>query len=50
MGGAEFNSASDLEQNFFLVAKQNNERLAKSALFSDMLHLEGKRQNIVQPR
>jgi len=50
MGGAEFNSASDLEQNFFLVAKQNNERLSKSALFSDMLHLEGKRQNIIQPR
>jgi hypothetical protein len=49
-GGAEFVYAADLEKNFFTVAQANNERLAKMGIFSDMLHLEGLRQNINQPR
>lgn len=50
MGGAEFKAAADLEKNFFLVAQQQNARLSKLGIFSDMLHSEGKRQNQTQPR
>jgi hypothetical protein len=50
MGGEEFLASKDLENNFFLVAQQNNARLAKLGIFSDMLHSEGKRQDLTQPR
>lgn len=50
MGGFEFAQTKDLEKNFFLQAQENNVRLAKMGIFSDMLHLEGNRQNINQPR
>jgi len=50
MGGAEFASTQDLEKKFFAMAMQTNQRLSKLGLFSDMVHLEGKRQDINQPR
>lgn len=49
-GGAEFASTQDLEKNFFAVAMEQNKRLSKMGIFSDMLHLEGKRQDIAVPR
>jgi hypothetical protein len=49
-GGAEFVAAQALDKNFFTVAAETNTRLAKMGLFADMLHLEGERQNIAQPR
>jgi hypothetical protein len=50
MGGAEFLQAQDLEKNFFAVCLASNKRLVKMGLFSDIAHLEGNRQNLVQPR
>lgn len=50
MGGSEFSATKDLEQNFFSLAVSTNKRLAKMGLFSDTLHLEGKRQDENQPR
>jgi hypothetical protein len=50
MGGSEFAATKDLEKNFFMSAMATNKRLAKMGIFSDMLHLEGKRQDIEQPR
>ena len=49
-GGIEFMSTKDLEKNFFTAAMANNQRLAKMGIFSDMLHSEGKRQDVNQPR
>ena len=50
MGGEDWQGSQDLERNFFTVALQTNTRLSKMGLFSDMLHLEGKRQDSNQPR
>jgi hypothetical protein len=50
MGGAEFTATQDLEKNFFTSALATNKRLAKMGVFADMLHLEGNRQDIDQPR
>jgi hypothetical protein len=50
MGGSEFTQARELEKNFFAVAMQNNKRLSNMGIFSNMLHLEGRRQDINQPR
>jgi len=50
MGGEEFASTKDLEKNFFKFAMDTNKRLAAMGLFRDMLGLEGRRQNINQPR
>lgn len=49
-GGAEFAQTQDLEKNFFALAVATNKRLSKMGLFADMIHMEGKRQNIAQPR
>lgn len=49
-GGAEFAQTKDLENNFFQFAAEMNKRLYKMGLFSDMVHLEGKRQDITLPR
>jgi hypothetical protein len=49
-GGAEFMQTKDLEKNFFGFAMETNKRLSKMGLFADIAHLEGKRQNINQPR
>ncbi len=49
-GGEEFSSTKDLEKDFFTAAAETNKRLAKLALFRDLLGLEGKRQGIYQPR
>lgn len=49
-GGAEFAATIDLERNFFTVAAQTNRRLMDMALFRDMAGLEGRRQDIAQPR
>src|SRR6266851_2395151 len=49
-GGEEFSSTKDLERNFFLFAAETNKRLAKLGLFRDLLGLEGRRQDIQQPR
>lgn len=50
MGGSEFASTKDLEKEFFMAAIEQNKRLSKLGLFSDVLHAGGKRQNIYQPR
>jgi hypothetical protein len=50
MGGEEFSSTKDLEKNFFQFAMETNKRLAAMGLFRDMLGLEGRRQDINQPR
>jgi len=49
-GGAEFAQTQDLEKNFFALAVATNKRLSKMGLFADMVHAEGKRQNVNQPR
>lgn len=49
-GGQEFKDSQSLDQNFFATAMATNKRLAKLALFRDMLGLEGRRQDIVEPR
>lgn len=49
-GGTEFTDTKDLEMNFFKFAAETNKRLAAMGLFRDMLGLEGRRQNIHQPR
>lgn len=49
-GGQEFMQTKDLEKNFFGFALATNKRLSKCGLFADMVHLEGKRQDRVQPR
>ncbi len=50
MGGAEFFDTQGLEKNFWAFAMETNKRLSKMGLFADIAHLEGKRQNIAQPR
>lgn len=50
MGGEEFAATKDLERNFFQYAIETNKRLAKMGLFPDLLKLEGKKQDIAQPR
>ncbi len=50
MGGVEFSDTKDLEKNFFSFAAETNKRLAAMGLFRDMLGLEGRRQDINQPR
>jgi hypothetical protein len=49
-GGADFASTKGLEMNFFNFALAQNKRLSKMGLFSDMVHSEGKRQDLNQPR
>ena len=50
MGGAEFAGTQDLEKKFFLSAQDENKRLRSLGLYSDVLHQEGRRQVINQPR
>ena len=50
MGGAEFQQTQELEKKFFQYALATNARLSKCGLFADIIHLEGKRQRINQPR
>src|SRR6266436_3465994 len=50
MGGTEFSDTKVLEKNFFQFAMETNKRLAAMGLFRDMLGLEGRRQDINQPR
>ena len=50
MGGAEWKATLELEKKFFSAAKDNNKRLTNLALFSDLIHDEGKREQIAQPR
>jgi hypothetical protein len=50
MGGAEFTDTQGLEKNFWEFAMATNKRLSKLGLFADIAHLEGKRQDVNQPR
>jgi hypothetical protein len=50
MGGTDFTDTKPLEQNFYGYAVETNKRLSKMGLFADTVHLEGKRQDIAQPR
>jgi hypothetical protein len=50
MGGEDFFSTQSLEQDFFRAAVQQNKRLFRSGLFSDLVHREGKREDLNQPR
>lgn len=50
MGGVEFSSTKDLEDKFLAFAVQTNRRLLRTGLFVDILHMEGTREDISQPR
>ncbi len=50
MGGVEFSATQELEKKFFLAAQDQNKRLRSLGLYSDVLHQEGRRQVIKQPR
>jgi len=50
MAGAEFAETRDLDKDFFMAVMATNKRLAKMGLFMDMLKIEGKREDINQPR
>jgi hypothetical protein len=50
MGGAEFASTKDLENNFMAAAVQTNKRLADLGLYRDVAGQVGQKQNIAQPR
>jgi hypothetical protein len=50
MGGAEFAATKDLEANFYALAMATNKRLAKMGLFRDVLGMEGRKQDVAQPR
>jgi len=50
LGGVEFTATQDLEKKFFLSAQDQNKRLRSLGLYSDVLHSEGRRQLIAQPR
>jgi len=49
-GGAEFNDSQPLDQNFFAFAGETNKRLERLAIYRDFMGLEGRRQDIEQPR
>lgn len=50
MGGSEFASTKDLENNFMAAAIQTNKRLTDMGLYRDVAGQVGQKQNIVQPR
>jgi len=50
MGGVEFSATQELEKKFFLAAQDQNKRLRSLGLYSDVLHQEGRRQVVNQPR
>lgn len=50
MGGSEFFSTKDLEKNFFKAAIDTNKRLKDMGLFRDSIGMEGRRQDIAEPR
>jgi hypothetical protein len=50
LGGAEFGATGDLEKKFFIAAQDQNKRLRSLGLYSDVLHQEGRRETIWQPR
>ena len=50
LGGAEFASTKDLENNFVAAAVQTNKRLANMGLYRDVAGQVGQKQNISQPR
>jgi hypothetical protein len=50
LGGTEFAAVADLEQKFFQAAIDQNRRLSALGIFTDVLHQQGRRQNIAQPR
>jgi hypothetical protein len=49
-GGEEFAATKDLEKGFYQFAAETNKRLLKMGVFGDLLRLEGRRQDIAQPR
>ncbi|SRR6266481_812285 len=49
-GGEDFRSTQDLENDFLRLCVAQNKRLSQMGLFSDTVHLEGKRQDITKPR
>jgi len=50
MGGADFQSTQDLETDFMRLCLAQNRRLLQMGIFADTVHLEGRRQDISQPR
>jgi hypothetical protein len=49
-GGEDFAATKDLEDDFLRAAVQQNKRLSKMGIFSDLVHREGKRQDLNVPR
>lgn len=49
-GGEDFIATKPLEDDFFRAAMQQNKRLSQMGLFADLVHREGKRQDIIVPR
>lgn len=50
MGGEDFMSTKDLEDDFFRLCLAQNKRLMQMGIFADLVHLEGKQQDITRPR
>lgn len=49
-GGVDFMSTADLEKDFLRLCVAQNKRLIAMGLFGDTVHMEGRRQDVSQPR
>lgn len=50
MGGEDFMSTKDLENDFYRLCVAQNKRLSQMGIFADTVHMEGRRQDVVRPR
>jgi hypothetical protein len=49
-GGEDFVATKSFEDDFYRAAVQQNKRLSKMGLFADLVHREGKREDLNVPR
>ena len=49
-GGEEWSSKQGLEMDFYRAAAETNKRLEKIGIYDDILHSQGQKQNMDQPR
>jgi hypothetical protein len=50
MGGEEWSATETLEKDFNRAAVETNKRLEKIGIFTDTLHSQGRREQLVVPR
>lgn len=50
MGGEDFMSTKDLEGDFVRLCAQQNKRIMQMGIYTDLVHMEGRRQDITRPR